>query len=77
MSYVENNLLPNEAVTYWAKLHWIIYALPAVVFAIAIAVALAGGWIAGVALAVVGLLLLVPPWIRSSSRNLRSRTNAC
>ena len=36
MSYVESNLLPNEQVTYWAKLHWIIYALPAFVFAVAI-----------------------------------------
>jgi uncharacterized membrane protein YdbT with pleckstrin-like domain len=67
MSYVEGNLLPNEEVTYWAKLHWIIYALPALVFAAAIAVALGGGWIAGVALAAVGLLLLLPPWIKSSS----------
>ena len=35
MSYVERNLLPNEQITYRAKLHWIIYALPAVVFLIA------------------------------------------
>ena len=47
MSYVERNLLPNEQITYRAKLHWIIYALPAIVFLIAILVALGGGgWIA-------------------------------
>jgi uncharacterized membrane protein YdbT with pleckstrin-like domain len=68
MSYVESNLLPNEQITYRARLHKIIYALPALVFAIAIIVALSGGgWIAGIPLAIVGLVLLLPPWIRSSS----------
>lgn len=68
MSYVDNNLLPNEQVTYWAKLHWVIYALPAAVFAIAILVALVGrGWIAGIALGVIGFVLFLPPWIRASS----------
>ena len=43
MSYVENNLLPNEQITYRAKLHWIIYGLPVTVFVIAILVALGGG----------------------------------
>jgi uncharacterized membrane protein YdbT with pleckstrin-like domain len=67
MSYVESNLLPNEQVTYWARLHWIIYTLPAFVFAIAILVAVGGGWIAGIAIAIVGFILLLPPWIKSSS----------
>jgi len=69
MSYVSSNLLPNEQVTYWAKLHWIIYALPAAVFAVALFVALLGGhgWMAGLALAVIGFALLLPPWIKSSS----------
>jgi hypothetical protein len=67
MSYVESNLLPNEQVTYWAKLHWIIYTLPAFVFAVAILVAVAGGWIAGIAIAIVGFILVLPPWIKSSS----------
>src|SRR5450755_1114387 len=68
MSYVENNLLPNEQITYRAKLHWIIYGLPATVFVIAILVALGGGgWIAGLAIGVIGLVLLVPPWIKSTS----------
>ena len=43
MGYVESNLLPNEQVVYRARLHWIIYALPAFVFIIAILVALSGG----------------------------------
>ena len=68
MSYVENNLLPNEQITYRAKLHWIIYGLPGTIFVIAILVALGGGgWIAGLAMGVIGLVLLVPPWIKSTS----------
>ncbi|HMD74699.1 MAG TPA: PH domain-containing protein [Steroidobacteraceae bacterium] len=68
MGYVEENLLPNEQVTYRAKLHGIIYGFPAAVFAIAIlVVVLGGGPIAGSAIAVVGAVLLLPPWIRSTS----------
>jgi uncharacterized membrane protein YdbT with pleckstrin-like domain len=68
MGYVDNNLLPNEQITYRAKLHWIIYALPVMVFVIAIAVALSGGgWIALIAIGVIGFVLFLPPWIKSSS----------
>jgi uncharacterized membrane protein YdbT with pleckstrin-like domain len=68
MSYVDSNLLPNEQITYRAKLHRIIYALPAVVMGVALLAALGGGgWIAGAAIGVIGLVLLLPPWIRSVS----------
>src|SRR5258708_6622187 len=68
MGYVESNLLPNEQITYRAGLHWIIYALPAIVFVIAILVALGGGgWIAGAAIGIIGFVLLLPPWIKASS----------
>jgi uncharacterized membrane protein YdbT with pleckstrin-like domain len=67
MGYVENNLLPNEQVMYRARLHRIIYLFPCCLFAIAILVALAGGWIPGAVLGVIGLILLVPPWVRSTS----------
>jgi uncharacterized membrane protein YdbT with pleckstrin-like domain len=68
MGYVESNLLPNEQITYRANLHWVIYALPAIVFLVAILVALGGGgWIAGMAIGIVGFVLLLPPWIRASS----------
>ncbi len=68
MGYVESNLLPNEQITYRAKLHWIIYALPVVVFLIAIVVALGGGgWIAGVAIGIIGFVLFLPPWIKAGS----------
>jgi uncharacterized membrane protein YdbT with pleckstrin-like domain len=68
MGYVESNLLPNEQITYRARLHWIIYALPVIVFLIAIVVALGGGgWIAGMAIAIVGFVLFLPPWIKAAS----------
>jgi len=68
MGYVDSNLLPNEHVTYRARLHRIIYLLPACVLLVALVVALASGsWIAGGMLGLIGLLLLVPPWIRSIS----------
>ena len=67
MGYVDSNLLPNEQVTYRARLHRIIYLLPICVLIVAIGVAaIGGGWIA-VCLGVIGLVLLVPPWIRSIS----------
>jgi len=68
MGYVESNLLPNEQITYRAKLHRIIYALPAIVVAVAVLTALGGGgWIAGAAIGAIGFVLWVPPWIRSFS----------
>ena len=67
MSYVESNLLPNEEITYRARLHPIIYALPALVFVVALLAALGGGWIAGGAIGVIGFVLFLPPWIQSVS----------
>ena len=67
MGYVESNLLPNEEINYRARLHRIIYLFPTCLFIAAVLVALAGGWIAGVVLAVIALVLFVPPWIRSAS----------
>jgi len=74
MSYVENNLLPNEKVTYWAKLHWIIYRWPIAFFLGAVAVSVGvgaagihGGWIASAVLAGIALLSFLPPWVDSLS----------
>lgn len=68
MGYVERNLLPNEEITYQARLHWIIYALPAVVFVIAILLVLGGGgWIAGSVLGIIAFVLFLPQWIKASS----------
>jgi uncharacterized membrane protein YdbT with pleckstrin-like domain len=68
MSYVERNLLPNEEITYRARLHRIVYFLPDCVFLIAVLVGLAGGgWIAAAVIAAIGVVLFIPPWIRSAS----------
>ncbi len=67
MGYVESNLLPSEQVTYRAKLHWIIYGLPVIVWLIAVAVAVGGGAMAAAVVAAVGVVLWLPPWIRSIS----------
>jgi uncharacterized membrane protein YdbT with pleckstrin-like domain len=70
MSYIQNNLLPNEEITYHAHLHRIIYLLPICFFIAALLVTILGGhvgWIAGVILGVIGLILFIPPWIRSMS----------
>jgi uncharacterized membrane protein YdbT with pleckstrin-like domain len=67
MGFVERNLLPNEQVTYRARLHWIIYLVPAIVVLAAIAIALGGQGIAAIVVAGFGLLLMLPPWIKSSS----------
>jgi len=68
MGYVDSNLLPNEHVTYRARVHRIIYLLPVCVLIVALVLAVASGsWIAGGVLGLIGLVLLVPPWIRSIS----------
>ena len=66
MGYVDSNLLQNEHVTYRARLHRIIYLLPVCVLIVALGAAVASGsWIAGGVLGLIGLVMLVPPWIRS------------
>jgi uncharacterized membrane protein YdbT with pleckstrin-like domain len=67
MSYVENNLLANEQVTYRARLHWTIYWLPLLMMILAVIVGILGGWLAGGVLGIVALLTWLPPWIRSVS----------
>jgi len=68
MSYVENNLLPNEEITYRAHLHRIIYLYPACALIAAVLLGLlGGGWIAAAVLAFIGAVLCIPPWIRSLS----------
>jgi uncharacterized membrane protein YdbT with pleckstrin-like domain len=67
MGYVEKNLLPDERVTYRARLHWIIYVLPVMVWLIAIVVALGGGGVAAAVIGVLGLILWLPAWIKAAS----------
>ena len=67
MGFVERNLLPNEQVTYTATLHWIIYLVPVIMLLVAMALALALNGVAGMVVGAVGLLLMIPPWIKSRS----------
>jgi uncharacterized membrane protein YdbT with pleckstrin-like domain len=68
MSYVEKNLLPNEQVTYRAKLHWIIFTTPVLVLVAAIVLAVVGApWFVSAVIAAVGILAFIPPWLRSVS----------
>jgi uncharacterized membrane protein YdbT with pleckstrin-like domain len=67
MGYVDSNLLPNEQVTYRARLHRIIYLFPVCVIILAIVVAIIGYGFPALGLGLIGLVLLVPPWIRSIS----------
>jgi uncharacterized membrane protein YdbT with pleckstrin-like domain len=68
MSYVEKNLLPNEQVTYWAKLHWIIFATPILVLLVAIAICILGAnWMVCAFVAGIGVVMFLPPWMRSAS----------
>jgi membrane protein YdbS with pleckstrin-like domain len=68
MGYVESNLLPNEQITYRAHLHWIIYVLPVGVLVIAAAVGITfASWMSAAVIAAIGLVLFIPPWIRSTS----------
>jgi uncharacterized membrane protein YdbT with pleckstrin-like domain len=68
MSYVERNLLPSEQITYRARLHRIVYFLPDCILVIAVIVGLGGGgWIAAAVVAAIGVVLFIPPWVRSSS----------
>jgi Bacterial PH domain len=72
MGYVDDHLLPNEAVVYRARLHWIIFAwsLTTIVLGAGAAAALylklpaEQYWLAGAGLAAIGLVLAVGPALR-------------
>jgi preprotein translocase subunit SecF len=46
MSYVEKNLMPGEQIEYRAKLHWLVFVLPILLFIAAIWLYFVGGNIA-------------------------------
>ena len=67
MGYIESNLLPDEQIVYLARLHWVIFFKSFFVafFVIVIgAVLLAVQPIAGGAGILLGMLILVPPFVR-------------
>lgn len=66
MSYIDKNLLPDERVVYRARLHWITFARAVVVLALGLALLFLLGADArpvGGAVVLVGLVLLVPPFV--------------
>jgi uncharacterized membrane protein YdbT with pleckstrin-like domain len=67
MGYVDRNLLPNEQVTYRARLSRVIYLFPVCLLVFAVLVAIHGWYQAAWVIAALGVVLLVPPWIRSVS----------
>jgi uncharacterized membrane protein YdbT with pleckstrin-like domain len=79
MSYVDQNLISGEKVTYRAGLHWKVFALPvlsAAALAILGVVAVIWGWatefslivnIAGGTLILIAVIITIKVWIRKSS----------
>ena len=66
MGYIDKNLLPDERVVYRARLHWITFARPLVVLVLGFALLFLLGADArpvGGAVVLVGLVLLVPPFV--------------
>lgn len=78
MSYVDKHLLPGETVLCVGRLHWIIYgrSLLIVLAGLALLVPwnwhrdLAWLWIAGVGLAIFGVLMAIPSMILAASTEL-------
>jgi uncharacterized membrane protein YdbT with pleckstrin-like domain len=67
MGFVDRNLLPNEQVTYRAHLSRVIYFFPVCLIVLAVPVAIHGWHEVAWVIAALGLILMVPPWIRSIS----------
>ena len=65
VSYIDENLLPDEHVVYRAKLHWIILARALVVLVVGVVllIVLPGVPLAGAVVLLIGILMLVPPFV--------------
>jgi hypothetical protein len=66
MGYIDSNLLPDENVVHRAHMHWVIFLRAGTVLVAGIAIAFLVPLL-GAAVAAVGLVLLVPPWVRRAS----------
>ncbi len=67
MKYIEKVLLPDEEIRYTAKIHWIVYLTPVIVFALAIYCLSSGeeGWVIfGFILFIIGIFYLVGAFIQ-------------
>ena len=65
MSYIDETLLPDEHVVYRTALHWIIFARGALVLLAGVAALIAVPHVplVGAAILLVGVLMLIPPFI--------------
>ena len=72
MSYIDENLLPEERVVYRAALHWIVFAhaLLVMVAGVALFIALPGAPPVGTVVLLVGLVMLVPPFVARQTTEL-------
>ena len=72
MSYIDETLLADEHVVYRTALHWIIFGRAVVVLIAGIVVLIAFSHVtlAGLAVVLVGVLLLVPPFIAYQTTEL-------
>jgi uncharacterized membrane protein YdbT with pleckstrin-like domain len=65
VSYIDENLLPDEHVVYRAKLHGIIFARAVVVLVVGVVllIVLPGVPLAGAVVLLIGIVMLVPPLV--------------
>jgi uncharacterized membrane protein YdbT with pleckstrin-like domain len=66
MGYIESNLLPDEHVVHRAHLHWVIFLRAATVLIVGLVTTVFVP-VLGAAMALVGLLLLLPPYLKRRS----------
>jgi len=72
VSYIDETLLPDEHVVYRTTLHWIIFARAGLVLIAGVAVLIAFYTVplAGAAVLLVGVLMLIPPLIAYQTTEL-------
>jgi uncharacterized membrane protein YdbT with pleckstrin-like domain len=65
MSYVDRNLLEGEEVVYRARLHWVIFAVPACIAALGLVLAVVvASWVVAIVLVVLAIAIALPRYIR-------------
>ena len=64
MSYIDENLLPDEHVVYRAELHWIIFTRTILVLVVGLVLLFVPGiGQAGLVVLLLGVVMLVPPFV--------------
>jgi 1,4-dihydroxy-2-naphthoate octaprenyltransferase len=77
VSYIDENLLPDEHVVYRAELHWIIFARAILVLVTGLVLAFVPRIApSGLVVLLVGVVMLVPPFVPTAPPISASRTSA-